>query len=67
MLKNETCRIYLTAGFVKQGENKMKDFIVVIALIILGCFIAVLIIGNGSSLKTASKGLMQKQIEILGD
>ena len=45
----------------------MKDFIVLMAFIALGCFIGYLIIGDDDSLKTASSGLMRRQIEILGD
>ncbi len=44
----------------------MKDFIVLIAFIVLGCFIGALILGDNNSLKTSSKGFMQKQIEALG-
>ena len=49
----------------------MKDFIVLISFIILGLFIAALILGTGDndsgSLKAASRGLMQSQIDKLGD
>ena len=49
----------------------MKDFIVMIAMIVLGVFIAALILGTGgddsNSLKGASKGLMQNQINQLTD
>ncbi len=45
----------------------MKDFIVLIAFIALGCLIAALIIGNDNSLKTATKGFMLKQVDVLSD
>lgn len=45
----------------------MKDFIVLIAFIALGCFIGALILGDSGSLKTATGGFMEKQLSILGD
>lgn len=46
----------------------MKDFIVVMAMIILGVFIAMLILSDDDdSLKTASKDLMKSQVDALGD
>ena len=46
----------------------MKDFIVVIALLILGAFIFMIILGgDDSSLKSASKRLMEAQVEGLSD
>lgn len=45
----------------------MKDFIVVVALVMLGIFVAGLIISDDAgSLKTASKGLMEAQVQALG-
>ena len=44
----------------------MKDFIVVIAFLILGAFIFGLILSDDSgSLKTATKGLMEAQVQAL--
>ena len=46
----------------------MKDFIVVIALLVLGVFIFTLIMGDDEgSLKDATKDLMQAQVQALGD
>lgn len=46
----------------------MKDFIVVIAMIILGVFIATLIISDDEgSLKSASERFMKGQVTALGD
>ena len=45
----------------------MKEFIVVMALVVLGVFIFYLILGDDSgSLKSASKGLMEAQVQALG-
>lgn len=45
----------------------MKDFIVVIALLILGIFIFGIIMGGDGSLRSASKILMESQIQAIGD
>lgn len=46
----------------------MKDFIVVMAMIILGVFIATLIISDDDgSLKSASERFMKGQVGALGD
>ena len=45
----------------------MKEFIVVIALVVLGVFIAGLILSDDSnSLKSATKDLMEAQVQALG-
>ena len=54
--------------FTRKGENHLKDFIVVIAMIILGVFIATLIISDDEgSLKSASEKFMKGQVTALGD
>ena len=45
----------------------MKDFMVFLAFIVLGVFIASLIWSdNDGSLKTITKGLMEQQVNALG-
>ncbi len=42
----------------------MKDLIIIIGTILLGCIIFTMIIGDHNSVKSASKNAMEKQIEI---
>ena len=59
-------QIYLLRN--TRRKIKMKNFIVVIALLILGVFIFGLIMGDeDTSLKSASRDLMQSQVAALGD
>ena len=41
----------------------MKNLIIIVGTVILGCIIFSMIAGDGDSLKTASKGVMQKTID----
>ena len=51
-----------------KGDIQMKDFIVFLALTMLGIFIATLIWSDDEgSLKDATKNLMENQITALGD
>jgi hypothetical protein len=41
----------------------MKDLVIIVGTIVLGCIIFTMIAGDGHSLKNAGKGVMQKTIE----
>ena len=42
----------------------MKEIVVIIGTIILGCLIFNMIIGNGDSLKNASKNVMKDSVKV---
>ncbi len=55
------------ANRIEGGEN-MKEFLATIGLLIVGLFIGNIIIGeDDSSIKSASRNLMQAQIGALSD
>jgi len=45
----------------------LKSLIIIIGTVVLGCLIFTMIAGDGNSLKTAGKGMMEKTIEAYED
>ena len=45
----------------------MKDLVIIVGTIVLGCIIFTMIAGNGHSLKTAGKNVMQQTIDAYED
>lgn len=45
-------------------ESEMKELIVIVGSLLLGCLIFYMIAGDKDSLKSASQGVMEKTIEM---
>lgn len=45
----------------------MKNLIIIVGTVVLGCIIFAMIAGDGNSLKTAGKGMMEKTVEAYED
>lgn len=46
--------------------SNMKELVVIVGTLLLGCLIFQLIVGDGNSLKSASKSAMEKTINMYG-